>query len=260
MAGDRSGGIIPLGMVAFVDRGTYNEKETYRLFHFVVTDDSCYLSLKEDNTGHPVSDALWWRCIANGKPATEATKKALAAAADAIEKAAYANNSAVRAGSAAGIAEQHAGEARQAKENVLSVLSEVVEMLARGEAQIDSMKAAELSLMSQALLAPSRMELKYTPVICIRNNVQQKIQALLYPGYVLQNVLFLQPPRLGDSVYVEPDGGLILNKPGKTRIQVIPANNTGLYQTAEVTVREPVMRLLGNGKIRLCVGGKIRLI
>ena len=225
-----------------------------------MTDDSCYFSLKNDNTGHPVSDTDWWRCIANGKQATEAAKKALAATADAIEKTAYANNAAVRAGSAASLAEQRSAEAREAKEDVLSVLDEMMQMLVDGKIQIASMKAAELSLMSQALLAPSRMELKYTPVICIRNKVQQKIQALLFPSYVLQNVVYQQPPRLGDSVYVEPDGKLTLNKPGTTRIQVIPTNNTSLWQTAEITIREPVMRKLGNGKIRLGNGGKIRLI
>lgn len=253
-------GIINLGQVAFVDKGTYSDTVTYKRFHFVVTDDSCYLSLKEDNTGHPVSDPEWWRCIANGKQATEAARKALDAAGRAIEAASLANSGAVRAGSAAGLAEQRAGEARQAKEDVLSVLSDVVEMLARGEAQIDSMKAAELSLMSQALLAPSRMELKYTQVVCIRNKVQQRIQALLFPSYVLQNVIFQQPPRFGDAVYVEPDGRLTLNKPGKAKIYVIPTHNTSIWEMAEITVRNPVMRLLGNGKIRLGMDGKIRLI
>lgn len=253
-------GIINLGQVAFVDKGTYSDTVKYKRFHFVVTDDSCYLSLKEDNTGHPVSDPEWWRCIANGKQATEAARKALDATNRAVEAASLANSGAVLAGSAAGLAEQRAGEARQAKEDVLSVLSDVVEMLARGEAQIDSMKAAEFSLMNQALLAPSRMELKYTPVICIRNKVQQKIEALLFPGYVLQNVIFQQQPRLGDAVYVEPDGRLTLNKPGKAKIYVIPTHNTSIWGTAEITVRNPVIRLLGNGKIRLGVGGKIRLI
>lgn len=253
-------GIIDLGAIAFKDRGIYRDTEKYEVFNYVVTDDSCYLSIQNDNTGHPVSDVSWWKCLANGKPATEAARKALDATNRAIEAASVANSASVRAGSAAGLAEQRASEARQAKEDVLSVLSEVVEMLAAGRMQIDSMKAAELSLMSQALLAPSRMELKYLKVICIRNKVQQKIQALLFPSYTLQNVIFQQPERFGNAVYVEPDGSLTLNKPGKAKIYVIPTHNTSLWQTAEITVREPVMRLLGNGKIRLGAGGKIRLV
>lgn len=252
--------ILPLGMVGLCDRGEYNGETPYQFLNFIVTEDSCYFSLKNENTGHPVSDKDWWRCIANGKQATEAAKKALAATADAIEKAAYANNAAVRAGSAALLAEQRSAEAREAKEDVLSVLDEMIKMLAAGKFQIASMKAAELSLMSQALLAPSRMELRYTPVICTRNKVKQSIQALLFPTYVLQNVIFQQPPRLGDSVYIEPDGNLTLNKPGTTKIQVIPTHNTSLWQTAKITVREPVIRKLGNGCIRLDNNRNIRLI
>ena len=249
-----------LGKVAFVDKGVYNTAVSYDTFNFVTTDDSCYLSIQDKNTCHPVTDSTWWKCIANGKPATEATKKALSAIADAVEKTTLANNAAVRAGSAAGLANQRAEEALAAKETVLSVLDQVIEMLARGDAQIDSMKAAELSLMSQALLAPNRMELKYTPVICTRNKVKQKLEALLFPSYVLQNVIFQQPPRLGGSVYVDPDGSLTLNKVGKTKIHVIPTHNTSLWQTAEITVRDPGLLKLGNGKLRLCQNGKLRLI
>lgn len=69
-----------LGKVAFVDKGVYNAATRYDFFNFVTTEDSCYLSLKDSNTGHPVTDTAWWKCIANGKPATEAAKKALAEA------------------------------------------------------------------------------------------------------------------------------------------------------------------------------------
>lgn len=255
-----AGGVINLGQVAFVDKGIYSSTATYKRFNFVVTDDSCYLSLKDSNKGHDLTDTEWWKCLANGKPATEAARKALAATAEAIEKTTLANNAAVRAGSAAGLANQRAEEALAAKETVLSVLDQVIEMLARGNAQINSMKAAELSLMSQALLAPNRMELKYTPVICTRNKVKQNIEARLYPSYVLQNVIFQQPPRLGDSVYVDPDGSLTINKVGKTKVHVIPTHNTSLWQTVEIEVRDPAMRKLGNGKLRLCENGKIRLI
>ena len=75
-----------LGKVAFVDKGVYNTAVSYDTFNFVTTDDSCYLSIQDKNTCHPVTDSTWWKCIANGKPATEATKKALSAIADAVEK------------------------------------------------------------------------------------------------------------------------------------------------------------------------------
>ena len=110
-----------LGKVAFVDKGAYNAGARYDLFNFVTTEDSCYLSLKDGNTGHPVTDTDWWKCLANGKQATEAAKKALAEAtragnaADNLYGAAQsANEAAVRAGNAANDADTAKTEARQA--------------------------------------------------------------------------------------------------------------------------------------------------
>ena len=72
-----------LGKVAFVDKGVYNAATRYDFFNFVTTEDSCYLSLKDSNTGHPVTDTAWWKCLANGKQATEAAREALNQAAEA---------------------------------------------------------------------------------------------------------------------------------------------------------------------------------
>ena len=40
---------IVLGKVAFVDKGVYATASTYNTFDFVVTDDSCYLCVKDGN-------------------------------------------------------------------------------------------------------------------------------------------------------------------------------------------------------------------
>lgn len=47
-----AGGVINLGQVAFVDKDVYSSSVTYKRFNFIVTDDSCYLSLKDGNIGH----------------------------------------------------------------------------------------------------------------------------------------------------------------------------------------------------------------
>ena len=39
-----------LGKVAFVDKGAYNAATRYDFFNFVTTEDSCYLSLADNNT------------------------------------------------------------------------------------------------------------------------------------------------------------------------------------------------------------------
>ena len=76
---------ILLGKVAFTDAGTYAAGTIYDRFDFIVTDDSCYLSVKEENKGHALTDTAWWKCIARGTQATEAAKTALAEANKAIE-------------------------------------------------------------------------------------------------------------------------------------------------------------------------------
>lgn len=248
-----------LGKVAFVDKGAYNAATGYDFFNFVTTEDSCYLSLKDDNVGHPVTDAAWWKCLANGKQATAAAVEALKRATEATQSAGLANAAAVRAGNAATKADQAVANVETIIEEALPLAVEAERMIIDGKQQIASMKAAESSLMSQALLAPSRMELTYNKVITRRNPVTQYVKARLFPAYVLQNVIFQQPINGGDSVYVEPDGKLAVNKVGHTKIHVIPTHNTGIYQTVDIEVQEPAIRLTGDGAIRFNSDGSIRL-
>lgn len=248
-----------LGKVAFADKGVYNAATRYDFFNFVTTEDSCYLSLKDGNVGHPVTDTAWWKCIANGKPSTEAAKKALEKAVEAGQASSNATSSGIRAENAATKADQATTGAETATEEALLVTIDAERMIVDGKQQIASMKAAESALMSQALLAPSRMELAYNKVITRRNPVTQYIKARLFPAYVLQNVIYQQPINGGDSVYVEPSGKLEVNKVGHTKIHVIPTHNTGIYQTVDIEVQEPAIRLTGDGAIRFNSDGSIRL-
>lgn len=248
-----------LGKVAFRDKGTYNTATPYSIFNYIVTEDSCYLSLKDNNTGHPVIDTAWWKCLANGKQATAAAREALSKASEAAQAASNATSAAIKAGSAATKADQATTDAETATEEALMAAVSAERMIVDGRQQIASMKAAESSLMSQALLAPSRMELTYNKVITRRNPVTQYVKAQLFPAYVLQNVIYQQPINGGDSVYVEPDGKLAINKVGHTKIHVIPTLNTGVYQTVTIEVQEPAIRLTGDGAIRFNSDGSIRL-
>lgn len=248
-----------LGKVAFVDKGAYNAATRYDFFNFVTTEDSCYLSLKDNNTGHPVTDTAWWKCIANGKQATAAAAEALKQATEAAQASSNATSAGTKAASAATKAEQATTDAETATEEALLAAVDAERMIVDGRQQIASMKAAESSLMSQALLAPSRMELTYNKVITRRNPVTQYIKARLFPAYVLQNVIYQQPINGGDSVYVEPSGKLEVNKAGHTKIHVIPTHNTGIYQTVDIEVQEPAIRLTGDGAIRFNSDGSIRL-
>ena len=176
---------IVLGKVAFVDKGVYATASTYNTFDFVVTDDSCYLCVKDGNKNHPLTDTAWWKCIARGTQATEAAKTALAEANKAIEATRNAISAAGLANAKALEAGKQADLAGRASDEALAAAVEAEAMISEGNAQIASMKAAEQSLMSQALLAPTRMELKYVKRITLGNTVAQRIAVSLFPAYVL---------------------------------------------------------------------------
>ena len=73
-----------LGQVAFFDKGLFSLSETYRKWDFVTTTDSTYLCVSDTPIiGKEVTNTTYWKCIADGKPAT-------LAAALAVEKAGYA--------------------------------------------------------------------------------------------------------------------------------------------------------------------------
>lgn len=250
---------ILLGKIAFTDSGAYASGTSYDRFDFVTTDDSCYLSVKDENKGHALTDTGWWKCIARGTQATEAARIALQEANKAIEAtrnaasaAGLANAKALEAGKQAVIAQMSGEEARSATEVAESVIL-------AGKAQIASMKAAEQSLMSQALLAPTRMELKYVKRITLGNKAAQKIAVSLFPAYVLPNVIFQQAFYSGDAIYVDPLGNLTVRKVGTATIHIIPAQNTSLAQTIEIVVTAPVIRKAGS-VMRLLSGSRIRKV
>ena len=250
---------ILLGKISFTDAGTYTAGTTFDRFDFITTDDSCYLSIKDDNVGHALTDTAWWKCIARGTQATEAARialqeanKAIEATRNAVSAASMANIKALEAEKQAEIAQAAGGDARTATEEAENIISE-------GRAQIASMKAAEQSLMSQALLAPTRMELKYVKRITLGNTVAQKIVVSLFPAYVLPNVIFQQAFYSGDAIYVDPLGNLTVRKTGNATIHVIPAQNTSLAQTIVIEVTAPVFRKAG-AVLRLLSGNRIRKV
>lgn len=72
--------------------------------------------------------------------------------------------------------------------------------------------------------------------ITLGNSVTQYIKAELLPSFAVQNVLFL-----GDSkaVDVDPDGAVQVLGLGKSRVHVIPTENTALHKTVEIEVVRP---------------------
>jgi hypothetical protein len=97
-----------LGRVAFVDKGTYSSTVTYNKWDFVTTSDSTYLYINDNpQAGTSVTDTNYWKCLADGKPATTAVSNANAAATNANTVATnVANAEAARVASGSIIASQ----------------------------------------------------------------------------------------------------------------------------------------------------------
>ena len=144
-------------------------------------------------------------------------------------------------------------------DDALAAAVDAEAMISEGKAQIASMRAAEQSLMSQALLAPTRMELGYVKRITLGNTVAQRIAVSLFPAYVLPNVIFQQAFYSGDALYVDPHGNLTVRKTGTATIHVIPAQNTSLAQTIVIEVTAPVIRKACS-VMRFLSGSRIRKV
>ena len=67
-----------LGRVMPVDKGAYSASTTYAKLDMVHDSDSTYVSSKDNNIGHALTDTGWWTCYASGKAATEAAQTVLA--------------------------------------------------------------------------------------------------------------------------------------------------------------------------------------
>ena len=125
------------------------------------------------------------------------------------------------------------------------------------EEKVVEMDTLMKNFSGESQASPVRMVVAVPSVISTANKVAQKIGVQLYPGYVMKNVLYRKEE--GDSLRVDPSGNLKVSGTGTSCFFVIPTQNTELWQEVKITVRTPLIRLTGSGKIRLN-GGKMRLV
>lgn len=247
---------IPLGKVAFTDKGSYSNTVKYARLDFITTDDSCYLSLKDENTGHALTDTAWWKCIARGTTATEASKKANTAAALANEKATAADVAAGRVSDAIGKANTAAVRATEKAAAAENASGEATEKIADMNVALARLEELEHTLTAQARQQPTAMTLNYPRKITKGNKNSLKIAATLSPAGTGSNVLFLGDDK---AVTVAPNGFLIVNEVGKSKIHVIPTENTDIYRTIEIEVVPVSVRLHTKTALRLMANGNFRL-
>lgn len=69
-----------LGKVGLTPKKAYSADITYERLDFVTAGDSSYVSLQDNNLGHPVTDEAWWQVLASGAASTAAAEAAQVAA------------------------------------------------------------------------------------------------------------------------------------------------------------------------------------
>lgn len=57
---------VRLGKVMLTPKGVYSSSATYSRLDLVIKDDCAYVSLAEDNTGHPLTDENYWMLLLDG--------------------------------------------------------------------------------------------------------------------------------------------------------------------------------------------------
>ena len=92
--------------------------------------------------------------------------------------------------------------------------------------------------------------------ITLGNTVTQYIKAELLPSFAVQNVLFLGD---GKAVDVDPDGAVQVLGLGKSRVHVIPTENTALHKTVEIEVVRPSALKDADGGLLVTAGNNILL-
>lgn len=188
--------------------------------------------------------------------AETAAKKAEDAAKLANEKATAADSAAGKAVEATNNANAKANEAHEKAEEANTAKDNANEATGDARVVIARLEELEESLISKYKLIPTSMKLNYPKKVTYRNTQPFKVEVELLPVDTGRNVLFLGDDR---AVSITPDGVFMINGVGMSKIHVIPTENTGIYQTIQIEVQEPGIRLTSGNGMRLSGSGGIIL-
>ena len=172
----------------------------------------------------------------------------------AVASANAASQAAANAAEQVNIMSAKIAEVEAMEEDIQEATDAANEAAAAAEQAVEDVQEA---IESQSLGFPTSMTVDYPARLTYGNIEEVKIKAVLYPlATALQNVIFMSDNK---AVSVDPDGTIIINQPGRSRVHVIPTMKTSLAQTILINVEEPAMRLTDLTHIRLLSGGTIRL-
>lgn len=249
-------GDLRLGKVAFVDKGAYSATATYNTFEFIITEDSCYLSVKNGNKGHALTDTLYWRCIARGTQATEAAVKAL----DATNKALEAVK---KAEAAVAQATQQAANANSAAEVANGLIADTETELAMLRGLLSEVRTATKTAQDAYDLVSKINGVDVFAGIPATLVVEETINAVvgsspiiakeLFPKTANQSVIFQLSSGKGS---VTPDG--VVSSPteaGNVVIHVISTISSVLWKQVTVKFRALQARTTEDGTARTAEDG-----
>jgi hypothetical protein len=243
----------------FVWRGEWQSGEKYIENDWVTHGGSSYIctAVVDPSSIPPEDDEDNWGLLAESgnSLAQEAANSAAASAAGAATAANSAAASAAGAATAAGSAIGAISSANAATATANAAAANANQKAQDAQNTIDRMEEMADSITAGVKLTPQEMALDYPRVVTLRNSEPLRISYTLLPAYTGKNVLFL-----GDdnAVSVMPDGSLKVNRVGKSKINVIPTENTSLYKTITIEVIEAGMRKVNSGSLRLTGSGNIR--
>lgn len=244
-------GTIDLGKVAISPKGGYSATATYERLDCVTAGNGTYLSLKDSNIGHAVSDTEWWLCLVTGQQAIDAAKAANEAAQTAL-------NNANSAHIAAGNADNKAAAASAVTEAVNAVLSQVETAVedAQDAAEQCRQVVASASQVESLGLIPTGMSVDYPDTITLGNPMERYIKPKFTPNHIIPNVIYLGDD---EAVSVAPNGLITVNGEGESVVHVVPTNKTSLYKTIRIKVKRAGLRLVNvRTSLRLTANGNIR--
>ena len=220
---------IDLGKVAISPKGAYSTATTYERLDLVSHNNGAYLSIKDGNTNHAVTDKAWWFCVVSAEEALTAAANANAAKEQALQMANAANTAAGNANTQAAAASAATIAANTAAEEALTAKEETISATELCQALIDA--ASQVTSLG---LLPTGMTVEYPEELTLGNLAEIFIRAKLQPGYSLPNIMYLGD---NNAVSVAPDGRITINHEGVSVIHVIPTGNTQRYKTISIRVK-----------------------
>lgn len=145
-------------------------------------------------------------------------------------------------------------EANKAKDAANIATKTANDAAADAKASVDKAIADLNALIGR--MTPSAMELIYPDKITAGNVRLQKIQAILSPSGVANNILFIAHNE--EVMHIMPDGTIVPRGKGKCKVYVIPTDNTSLYKAIEIEITARGVRMAKAKSVRLLANGNIK--